>query len=474
MKSEHKAFYRDVLSSLEKEDLAVFAGAGASVSAGYVNWKELLKDICEDLKLDIEKEHDLVSITQYHINKAGGRSKVNQLIMDEFDVVSSPTENHKILSRLPIHTYWTTNYDDLIEKALEGSQMIYDCKKSIENIPLSKRNRSATIYKMHGDKGDPSKAIITKDDYESYFMTHSPFVDALKADLSSKMFLFLGFSFTDPNLDYILSRVRLQLNENSRHHYFFVKKLEEKDCEDKADFEYQLRKQELFVADLTRKQLHPVWVDSYAEITVILQEIEELYKKKTIFISGSAEEFGDWDRNKGQTFIHKLSKELIKEGFRIVNGFGWGIGSAVINGALEAVYENPLKYSEENLVVKPFPQYSTGKKELPELWKEYRKRMLQFAGISLFIFGNKLKDGEIINADGVEKEYKIAQEFGQLLIPVKGTGYMSSVLSDSALNDEWTKSSYDKIRNDLQELSQETDADKIVKKLVQILKSINK
>ncbi len=54
-----------------------------------------------------------------------------------------------------------------------------------------------------------------------------------------------------------------------------------------------------------------------------------------------------------------------------MNGFGWGVGSSVINGALESIHSNPNKYSESQLILKPFPQFETGSKNLKELWADY-------------------------------------------------------------------------------------------------------
>ncbi|SMG65891.1 hypothetical protein BMETH_420_2 [methanotrophic bacterial endosymbiont of Bathymodiolus sp.] len=53
------------------------------MQAGYVNRKELLKPLADDIDLDIDKEHDLVRVTQYHFNKNGlNRHRINQLIID--------------------------------------------------------------------------------------------------------------------------------------------------------------------------------------------------------------------------------------------------------------------------------------------------------------------------------------------------------------------------------------------------------
>ncbi|HCX4852929.1 TPA: hypothetical protein OZT43_004506, partial [Escherichia coli] len=151
--------------------------------------------------------------------------------------------------------------------------------------------------------------------------------------------------------------------------------------------------------------------------------------------TGSAEEYGAWDKQEALNFVHILSSSLVKNGYRVVNGFGWGIGSAVINGALEAIYSKPDKYSEEQLIMRPFPQHSSNDKALSELWDEYRQRMIGLSGIAIFLFGNKLHDGRIVNADGVRREFQIAQETGVVVLPLGVTGYMAKELADEMLTD---------------------------------------
>jgi len=49
-------------------------------------------------------------------------------------------------------------------------------------------------------------------------------------------------------------------------------------------------------------------------------------------------------------------------------------------------------------------------------------------GISIFIFGNKLKDGSIVLADGVRKEFEIAKQLNTKLVPIGATGLMAEEL----------------------------------------------
>jgi len=65
-------FLREFTKELHNRNAAAFVGAGFSISSGYVDWGNLLENVFKDLGLDPKKEHDLVSVAQYSVNKAGG------------------------------------------------------------------------------------------------------------------------------------------------------------------------------------------------------------------------------------------------------------------------------------------------------------------------------------------------------------------------------------------------------------------
>jgi hypothetical protein len=223
------SFIDTYVQALHDQNAAVFAGAGLSIPAGMVNWKGLLKNIAREIGLDVKKEDDLVSLAQFHVNERGGRHQINQALINEFARRATLTENHKILAQLPIRTYWTTNYDPLIEDALKGAGKTPDVKMTVANLATTMPRRDAVVYKMHGDVSQPDQAVVTKDDYESYATKRQLFSMALQGDLVSKTFLFIGFSFNDPNLSYILSRIRLLLGENRRDHYCLLRKVQRAD-----------------------------------------------------------------------------------------------------------------------------------------------------------------------------------------------------------------------------------------------------
>ncbi len=432
----------ELLKDLAEDNLAIFAGAGLSAPAGFVSWSELLRPIAEELELEVEKETDLVALAQYHCNSnLANRGKLNQLLINELANEAEITANHKILARLPVSTYWTTNYDKLIEKALTEAGKIPDTKYRIKQLSFTKRGRDAVVYKMHGDIEHPDEAVLTKDDYETYHVKMQPFINALSGDLVSKTFLFLGFSFTDPNLDYILSRVRVAYSTDQRQHYCIQRLIVAEAGESQADTDYRKRKQELFIQDLLRFGIKTILVTDYSEITDILRQLEWAYRRRTIFLSGAAHEYGRWKTADAEDFIYSLAKEIAALGFRIVSGFGLGVGSSVITGVLEHVYMSGKRLDSDQLILRPFPQSEVGSRSIAEVWHEYRSDMISYSGIVIFLFGNKIKDGVIVSSDGLIKEFEIARSSGLLLLPVGATEYATREVYNKLLEEGYFNSS---------------------------------
>jgi hypothetical protein len=429
MDREIELFIQDYLKEIREDNAAIFAGAGLSAPAGFVNWRDLLRPIAEELRLDVDKEHDLVAVAQYHCNENGGnRHKLNQLLIEQLTVGAAPTDNHKVLARLPISTYWTTNYDQLIETALKDAGKIADVKYVTEQLATTKSRRDAVVYKMHGDVEHPHDAVLIKDDYEKYHIKRGAFTNALSGDLVSKTFLFIGFSFTDPNLDYVLSRVRVNFRENQRRHYCIFKKRTKQNGESDAEFENAKIKQRLAIEDLKRFNIKTLLIDEYAQITEILVRIERQYRQRTIFISGSAEEYGAWTKAETEEFLRDISRALVQQGYRIATGVGLGVGDAVITGAIEEVYRARTGHIEDSLIMRPFPRANSDPAVRKQLWESYRQELISSAGICLLVLGNKKAGVDIVLADGVRREFEIAVDHGLSVVPIGATGYMAREL----------------------------------------------
>ncbi|WP_454766109.1 SIR2 family protein [Cupriavidus campinensis] len=427
---EVEAFVDRFVAELQSGTAAIFAGAGLSVSSGYVNWAELLRGIAAELGLDVDRETNLVAIAQYHYNERLNRSHINQKLIDEFSVGHDVNENQEILAQLPIHTFWTTNYDRMIEKALEANGKIVDRKYSVSHLKKTVRNRDAVVYKMHGDVEDADNAVLMKDDYEGYFRDREPFVTALAGDLVSKTFLFLGFSFTDPNIDYILSRIRVVLNRQPKSHYCVLRREARKAKEKLSSYEYRKKQQHYFVKDLARIGIQALMVDEYRDITRILSAIHARYRSQTIFVAGSAYDFYPWTPDDAAIFMESLAGELIRNKLTLVSGFGLGVGPSIIAGALQVIQRHPQRYSRDQLQTFPFPVADQVRPDRTLLYRKHRESIIEKAGIAIFLFGNKRDGrGNIIPADGMLQEFEIASKMGLHIIAVGSTGWVAHQIS---------------------------------------------
>lgn len=474
---EVRAFIRAFTDELVNNNAAIFAGAGLSASLGYVNWKELLRSVAEELGLDIDRETNLVALAQYHLNERRNRSELNRRIIAEFSDIRKPTTNHEILARLPISTYWTTNYDRMIETALDQANKIADIKYEVRQLKKTTPYRDAIVYKMHGDVEHPDDAVLTKDDYEGYFRKHEPFVTALSGDLTAKTFLFLGFSFSDPNIDYVMSRVRVTLQREPKQHYCIMRREQKKAREKVLEFEYRKHQQSFLIKDLARIGVHTLLVDEYEDITRILGAIEQEYRQRTIFISGSADDFAPWKTDLANQFVAGLSQALVEKKYRIVTGFGLGVGPSVIAGALDPILRDKRRYRQTQLVARPFPIAISDPRERRTAYQRYREEMIGLAGIAVFLFGNKREGDDIIDADGVATEFDMAVEEGLKVIPVGATGHVAAQLwqrvsDDLSIFHPNTTAGFRRLLDSLAPTSFQPDPKSLIRAVVKVVEAI--
>ena len=228
----------------------------------------------------------------------------------------------------------------------------------------------------------------------------------------SKTFLFLGFSFSDPNLDYILSRIRILLGNNRREHYCLMRTVQRQDFKKSADFQYARTKQTLQIKDLERYGIMAVLLDSFRAVrghSYLLRT--NLSHAAEVFISGSATTYNPWTEQEAHQFLTLLGRRLAENGMTVITGFGLGVGPQVINGVLEQLEKEGTRNISDHLVLRPFPYAIKDPNRRKERWNSYRREMISQAGIAIFVFGNrKSESGAVVPADGMMEEFRIATE----------------------------------------------------------------
>ena len=435
---ERDTLIREYVKALRHKNASIFIGAGMSMSVFNRNWKDLIKPYAKKIKYGLKKDgNDYPFIAQAYVNCGNDGHEFKVSIAKQFVSMQTP-DFHRTIARLPIQNYWTTNYDSLIENALNVNRKhfvtIYD-NNSFGNLD---DERDHVVYKCHGDYKYPDSIIITQSDYERFRIGSNNFTNALFNELASSTILFLGYSFSDPDINNIIATLT-NINEVKQAHYMVTKKIVGKDA----------RKQELWIENLERYGIYTLLIDEYNDIEEIVKEIEQRYMAYRIFISGSAVEYAQFMNEKdAKDFIYRLGYSLVYSdcsgsdrghGLKVVNGNGLGVGQFLYEGIAEATATYNLDMADY-LLMYPFPkiyyeQYDK-EKTIEEKYYAYREKMISKCGTAFFIFGNKFnRAGEAINADGVRKEFDIAVKQGKYVFPIGATGYMAKELADLVLSD---------------------------------------
>lgn len=413
-----------MVRDIESEHLSIFAGAGVSINSGFVDWKGLMRPIIDQLR--ISPDLDLALVAQFYKNEYG-RHDINRMIFDEFNRQAGENAIIKLLGTLPIKSYWTTNYDSLIEDTLSSEPICknVDVKINRDSFKYSKPNSDVRVYKMHGDRRFPDDAVITKNDYETYDSSREVFTKALFTELITNTFLFIGFSFSDPNLERILSIVKHTFDANDpKNHYCFMRSVRRDEYSDMKQYEQDNNFQQLRIKEMRRYGIQTILVDDFKKILSCLEYVKERIEQKRVFISGSITNESITNDRPEAEFIRLLAQKLTENQYKIVTGFGQNIGNYLLIGACAQKSVNETRSLHRMIEI--YPLVSGGSKTT-----ELRKELISGCGSIITLFGKKdyeLDNDESIKYDGIFQELRIAQEYGKTLIPVGCTGFTSKYL----------------------------------------------
>jgi hypothetical protein len=260
---------------------AVFVGAGLSSDAGLPNWGELLKAPQEEA--DVPADPDLTVVAEYILFAENWtRSRLEGHILSEImkrDV--APTASHRSIAALPVSDVWTTNYDPLLERANPAAQVITQ-DDDVRKVGASR----CTIVKMHGSikPGPPHDwdrpPIITRSDFESYEQAFPRTWALLRATYLSRTFLFLGFSFTDPNVEILQKLARRNKTAVMDRHMTVMKRPSDDEAAD-------LRRHDLKVRDLENSGVKVLEIAAYGELAPLLEALVRRTRPERLFVAGS-------------------------------------------------------------------------------------------------------------------------------------------------------------------------------------------
>lgn len=203
-----------------------FVGAGFSLNATSTDgveipdWNGLGERAAEYLSAN-KDIGPIEALSQYE--EKYSRANLIEMIARELHINDIfPGETHLKFCRLHFDLVCTTNFDFLLENAYGE---IYSNKGKPYHV-ISNENRlsmflgeETTILKLHGDFNDPSKMVVTENDYDLYIANNPLFTTYIANLLITRTPLLIGYSLNDPDLRMIWSIIGSRLGTLRRTGY---------------------------------------------------------------------------------------------------------------------------------------------------------------------------------------------------------------------------------------------------------------
>jgi len=208
----------NLLENIEAGSCTPFLGAGACVPL-LPSASQLAKEWAEKYGYPLEDCGDLSRVAQFLATTRSNTFPKLQ-IKKKFDAILSPdlrTENdlHELLAGLPLPVYVTTNYDDLMFRALRAKaknpkqelcrwkNLIKQSFPSIyESDPdFQPTGSNPLVYHLHGGIQFPPSLVLTEDDYLDFLinMDEKLLPPRIEEAFTGASILFLGYGLNDWN-----------------------------------------------------------------------------------------------------------------------------------------------------------------------------------------------------------------------------------------------------------------------------------
>lgn len=416
---DKKSFIDKIAAVMNNKNCDIFIGSGISSGSGLKSWEEFLKPLSKEIDIELSDYDDLPLIAQYIVNhNSGNRNTINRRLIDVFNKDYPLNNNHHVLSMMNVETIWTTNYDCLVEKSLEGKQV--QVISSDAELGKPKTKNEIEVIKIHGSiKGNLKDIVLTQEDYDKFSFNKPGLAHRLRNTLTEKSILFIGYGYRDPNIRNIMVEASKLINDKTLVHFIILKKPKIHEDETKLDFLQRETRFNLWVKELNRLGITDLQVDKYDEIPSVLEQINIASRGNNVFITGSHK---DTEVN----YFKSLGEELTNlNQLCLINGQSEGVGAYILNGFLNKLISDKIEIGEKILFY-PNPyadneKYSDDITLIPSLKKE-RARML--SQVKVFI--------PFSGGIGTRAEIEIAMENRCIVIPgiMNAESYTNGVISN--------------------------------------------
>lgn len=197
--------------------LIPFLGSGFSAPLGLPQWGELMGWMARPLGFDpalFELNGPPPQLAGYYELRNGkkGLSPFIKKMRKRFhapeaEALRRASAQHQALARLSLRRIYTTNFEHHIEAALRDAGQEVDVRVRVEDFMRPTQKSVCEVVKFHGDLDHEDTVVLTERQFFERMRLEAAPDQHLRADLLGNVFLFLGYSFSDPNIRDIWHRM---------------------------------------------------------------------------------------------------------------------------------------------------------------------------------------------------------------------------------------------------------------------------
>lgn len=196
-------FYLDIKAECQVEGKYNYALIATKLEKAFnqslgVDRNGKFKEINDYFYTEMERENNL-SRFKIYVSKLVGTLSYNESKKEELAELKKIRKN--------VGSVITTNYDGLVEDVFSFEPLVGN------DILLS--NPYGSVYKIHGCNKDPSKIIITEDDYSHFDNKYELIRAQLLSIFIHNPIIFMGYGIGDENIKSLLKTIFTYVEPNS-------------------------------------------------------------------------------------------------------------------------------------------------------------------------------------------------------------------------------------------------------------------
>lgn len=235
------------------------------------SWPQLTNRMCREIVMQSPAdEHD--SLRTFFVEEGPldcaqlfrqtvGEANYREFLLTQFDSSRYPfvqsTPSHAALVGLDLPLLFTTNYDELIEAAYLDAGLQLRVSVSEGQFKARRAEGAARhLVKLHGSIDQPETIVLTRRDYARAREDRKEMLSFLRGEMVQTVFLFVGFSLSDPNFNLLHDDIRLVYGMNVP-----------------ASYTVQGRRNPVKERYLRSLDVNTVWLDSWNALPDFLSRI---------------------------------------------------------------------------------------------------------------------------------------------------------------------------------------------------------